>query len=164
MNCAILCGKLKIVALLFLKLCFLRRAGWRHFYVTVCLRLFFSWSSSSSKLKEERYYRNLLWIWWATTSILLFWRKWDWGWHKINFVESRLLGLTFLVPLFLSTLKDALRKKKSFICENSGFIAFLKLGEMESWLPFRILIERLSFKELWITDYIQGRKDLLLSW
>jgi len=52
---------------------------------------------------------------------------------------------------------------KKSLCGNSGFIAFLKLGEMESWLPFRFLIERLSFKELWITDYIQGRKDLLLS-
>ena len=72
------------------------------------------------------------------------------------------MGLTFLVPLFLSTLEDALRKKK-VLFENSGFITFLKLGEMESWLPYRFLIERLSFIELWITDYIQGRKDLLLS-
>ena len=86
---------------------------------------------------------------------------------RLRLTQNQLCGVTslgtnFSCASFLSTLEDALKKKK-VLCENSGFIAFLKLGEMESWLPFRFLIERLSFIELWITDYIQGRKDLLLS-
>ena len=48
-----------------------------------CLSSSFFLGLLLSRLKEERYYRNLLWIWWALLLLLLqFLRKWDWGWHK----------------------------------------------------------------------------------
>ena len=86
---------------------------------------------------------------------------------RLRLTQNQLCGVTSLGTNFscasFFVYFGRCTQEKKVLFENSGFIAFLKLGEMESWLPFRFLIERLSFIELWITDYIQGRKDLLLS-
>ena len=73
---------------------------------------------------------------------------------QINFVESRLLGKTFLLPLFCLLWK--MHSGKKSLCGNSGFIAFLKLGEMESFPSFRFLIERLTLKSSGFTKNVQG--------
>ena len=130
------------VALLFLMSCFLRRAGWRHFYVTVCLRLFFlvfffrGWKRSVTIETYCGFDERCFYFYYNSCE------------NEIEVDTNQLCGVTslgknFSSASFLSTLEDALRKKKS-LCGNSGFIAFLKLGETESFPSFRFLIERLS--------------------
>ena len=120
-----------------------------------CLSSSFFLGLLLSRLKEERYYRNLLWIWWALLLLLLqFWRKWDWGWHKST-LWSHVSWEKLFFCLFFCLLWKMHSGKKS-LCGNSGFIAFLKLGEMESFPSFRFLIERLTLKSSVFTKNVLG--------
>ena len=122
--------------------CFLRRAGWRHFYVTVCLRLFFlvfffrGWKRSVTIETYCGFDERCFYFYYNSCE------------NEIEVDTNQLCGVTslgknFSSASFLSTLEDALRKKK-FMWEKwfhcifkigwNGILSFLPISNWKTFL------------------------------